>query len=131
MRRCRINQQLSDKILMRQSKPDKELVLNYISSANKAVTISDIKTATDFQVDNRTVQRWLNSAAKQGLVLITGERKARKYVNVPVKSIPTFKFLEGLPSSKQQDKYSLRSSVLTMENDYRFLSKQLVYHFNT
>lgn len=68
---------------MRQNKTEKELVLNYVSSANKPVTISDIKTATDFQVDNRTVQRWLNSAAKQGFVLITGERKARKYVNVP------------------------------------------------
>jgi pyocin large subunit-like protein len=110
---------------------EKELVLNYISSANKPVSISHIKTAADFQVDNRTVQRWLNSAAKQGLILITGERKARKYVSVPLKSKPTFKFLEGLPSSKQQDKYSLRSSVLTMKNDYRFLSKQLVYHFNT
>ncbi|MFT6249361.1 MAG: Fic family protein [Cognaticolwellia sp.] len=88
---------------MRQNKTEKELVLNYICSANKPVTISDIKTATDFQVDNRTVQRWLNSAAKQGLVLITGERKARKYVNLAEKSTPTFKFLEGLPSSKQQE----------------------------
>lgn len=98
---------------MRQNMTEKELVLNYISSANKAVSISDIKTATDFQVDNRTVQRWLNSAAKQGLILITGERKARKYVSVPVKSKPTFKFLEGLPSSKQQELLSMLRTMWT------------------
>ena len=92
---------------MQKNKTEKELVLNYVSSANKAVTISDIKTATDFHVDNRTVQRWLNSAAKQGLVLITGERKARKYVSVPEKSKPSFKFLAGLPSSKQQELLSM------------------------
>jgi Fic family protein len=98
---------------MRQNMTEKELVLNYISSANKPVSISDIKTATDFQVDNRTVQRWLNSAAKQGLILITGERKARKYVSVPVKSKPTFKFLEGLPSSKQQELLSMLRTIWT------------------
>ena len=103
MRRCRIKKKLSDITLMRQNKTEKELVLNYISSAKKAVSISEIKTATDFQVDNRTVQRWLNSAAKQNLVLITGERKARKYVSFPVRSKLTFKFLEDLPSSKQQE----------------------------
>lgn len=98
---------------MRQNKTEKELVLNYVSSANKPVTISDIKTATDFQVDNRTVQRWLNSAAKQGFVLITGERKARKYVNVPQKSKPAFKFLEDLPSSKQQELLSMLRTIWT------------------
>lgn len=98
---------------MRQNKTEKELVLNYVTSANKPVTISDIKTATDFQVDNRTVQRWLNSAAKQGFVLITGERKARKYVNVPQKSKLTFKFLEDLPSSKQQELLSMLRTVWT------------------
>lgn len=92
---------------MRQNQIEKELVLNFVSSANKAVTIGDIKTATDFQVDNRTVQRWLNSAAKQGLILITGERKARKYISVPEKSKLSFKFLEGLPSSKQQELLSM------------------------
>jgi len=98
---------------MRQNKTEKELVLNYVSSANKPVTISDIKAATDFQVDNRTVQRWLNSAAEQGGVLITGERKARKYVNVHQKSKPTFKFLENLPSSKQQELLSMLRTVWT------------------
>lgn len=98
---------------MRQNNTEKELVLNYISCANKSVTISDIKTATDFQVDNRTVQRWLNSAAEQGLVLITGERKARKYVSVPQKSIPTFKFLEDLPSSKQQELLGMLRTIWT------------------
>lgn len=92
---------------MRQNKTEKELILNFISSASKPVTISDIKTATDFQVDNRTVQRWFNTAAKQGLVLITGERKARKYVKIPQKNKPTFKFLEHLPSSKQQELLSM------------------------
>lgn len=98
---------------MRQNNTEKERVLNYISSANKPVSISDIKTAIDFQVDNRTVQRWLNTAAKQGLVLITGERKARKYVNVPPKSKPTFKFLHGLPSSKQQELLDMLRTMWT------------------
>ncbi len=98
---------------MLKNNTEKELVLNYVSSADKPVTISDIKTAIDFQVDNRTVQRWLNSAAKQGLVLITGERKARKYVNVPQKRKPTFKFLEHLPSSKQQELLSMLRTVWT------------------
>jgi Fic family protein len=98
---------------MRQNNTEKERVLNYVNSANKAVSISEIKTATDFQVDNRTVQRWLNSAAKQGQVLITGERKARKYVSVPEKSKPTFKFLEGLPSSKQQELLSMLRTMWT------------------
>lgn len=98
---------------MRQNNTEKELILNYLSSANKPVSISDIKTATDFQVDNRTVQRWLNSSAKQGLVLITGERKARKYENVPKKSKPTFKFLAGLPSSKQQELLSMLRTLWT------------------
>lgn len=98
---------------MRQNNTEKELVLNYISSANKAVTISDIKTAIEFQVDNRTVQRWLNSAAKQGLVLITGERKARKYASIPVKGKQTFKFLVGLPSSKQQELLSMLRTMWT------------------
>ena len=88
---------------MRQKSTEKELVLHYVSSANKPVSISDIKIATGFQVDNRTVQRWLNGAAKQGLVLITGERKARKYVSLHKKNKPTFKFLEELASSKQQE----------------------------
>jgi len=92
---------------MRQNNTEKELVLNYVSSANKPVSISDIQTATGFQVDNRTVQRWLSSAAKQGLVLIIGERKARKYVSVPEKRKPSFKFLEGLSSSKQQELLSM------------------------
>jgi len=98
---------------MRQNNTEKELVLNYLSSANKPVTISDIKMAIDFQVDNRTVQRWLNSAAKQGQVLITGERKARKYVSVPEKSKPIFKFLEGLPSSKQQELLNMLRTMWT------------------
>lgn len=98
---------------MRQNNIKQELVLNYVSSANKPVTISDIKTATDFQVDNRTVQRWLNSAAKQGLVLISGDRKARKYVSVPVKSKPTFKFLESLSSSKQQELLGMLRALWT------------------
>lgn len=98
---------------MRPNKTEKELVLNYISSANKTVSISDIKTATDFQVDNRTVQRWLNNASKQGLVLITGERKARRYVSKPKKTQPTFKFLEGLPSSKQQELLSMLRTMWT------------------
>jgi len=98
---------------MRQNKTEKELVLKYVSTANKPVTISDIKTATDFQVDNRTIQRWLNSAAKQGIVLIVGERKARKYISVPEKSKPTFKFLEGLPSSKQQELLSMLRAIWT------------------
>ena len=98
---------------MRQNHTEKELVLNFVSSANKPITISEIKTATDFQVDNRTVQRWLNSAAKQGLILITGERKARKYVSVPEKSKPTFKFLEGLPSSKQQELLNMLRTLWT------------------
>lgn len=98
---------------MRQNNTEKELVLNYISSANKAVTISDIKTAIEFQVDNRTVQRWLNSAAKQGLVLIIGERKARKYASIPVKDKQTFKFLAGLPSSKQQELLNMLRTMWT------------------
>jgi len=98
---------------MRQNKTQKELVLNCVASANKPVTISHIKASTDFQVDNRTVQRWLNSAAKQGLVLITGERKARKYVNIPQKSKLSFKFLEGLSSSKQQELLGMLRTIWT------------------
>lgn len=98
---------------MRQNSTEKELVLNYVTSANKPVSISDIKTATDFQVDNRTVQRWLNGAAKQGLVLITGERKARKYVSVPKKNKPTFKFLEDLASPKQQELLGMLRTMWT------------------
>ncbi len=98
---------------MRQNNTEKELVLNYVSTANKPVSISDIKTATDFQVDNRTVQRWLNDAAKQGLILITGERKTRKYIGLPAKTKPTFKFLEGLPSSKQQELLGMLRAMWT------------------
>ena len=98
---------------MRQNKTEKELVLNYVNSASKPVSISDIQTATAFQVDNRTVQRWLSGAAKQGLILITGERKARKYVSVPEQSKPTFKFLEGLPSSKQQELLTMLRTMWT------------------
>ncbi len=94
-------------------KDQRALVLNYVSSANKPVSISDIKSATDFQVDNRTVQRWLNSAAKQRLVLITGERKARRYVGLPEKNKPTFKFLAGLPGSKQQELLSMLRTTWT------------------
>jgi Fic family protein len=98
---------------MRQNKTEKELVLNYVSSSNKPIAISDIKNATSFQVDNRTVQRWLNNAAEQGLLLITGERKARKYSRVIEKSKPAFKFLEGLPSSKQQELLSMLRTTWT------------------
>ena len=98
---------------MNRNKTDKELVLSYVSSANAPVSISDIKAATDFQVDNRTVQRWLNNAAKQGLVLITGERKTRRYVSIPEKSKPTFKFLNGLPSSKQQELLNMLRTMWT------------------
>lgn len=98
---------------MRQNNIEKELVLNYVSSTNKPITISDIKNATSFQVDNRTVQRWLNNAAEQGLLLITGERKARKYSRVIEKSKPTSKFLEGLPSSKQQELLSMLRTTWT------------------
>lgn len=98
---------------MRQNKTEKELVLNYVSSTNKPITISDIKNATSFQVDNRTVQRWLNNAAEQGLLLITGERKARKYSRVIKKSKLAFKFLEGLPSSKQQELLSMLRTTWT------------------
>lgn len=88
---------------MQINKTEKKLIFDYVKSAKKAVSISEIKVATDFQVDRRTVQRWLNSAAEQGLVLITGERKTRKYESSSDKIKPTFKFLEGLPSSKQQE----------------------------
>lgn len=98
---------------MRQKTSDKKLVLNYLNSVNKAVSISDIKNATDFKVDNRTVQRWLNDAAKQGLVIITGERKARKYTAIVKKDKPTFKFLEGLPSSKQRELLSMLRTMWT------------------
>lgn len=118
MRQCRIKLKMSDKFtyatkLMQINKTDKKLVLNYVQSAKKPVTISEIKTATDFQVDNRTVQRWLNSAAEQGLVLITGERKTRQYESLPNKTKPTFKFLEGLPSSKQQELLSMLRTLWT------------------
>lgn len=88
---------------MRQNDTQKEAVLNFVKGADKLVSISEIKDATDFQVDNRTVQRWLKSAAEKGLVLITGERKARRYAGVPKKQQPSFKFLEDLPSSKQHE----------------------------
>ena len=92
---------------MKKNNTEKERVLNYVSSANKPIAISDIKAATSFQVDNRTVQRWLNDAAKSGVIIIIGERKSRKYIGVLEKSKPTFKFLEGLPSSKQQELLSM------------------------
>ena len=98
---------------MHKNETEKELVLSYIASGNKPVSISDIKAATDFQVDNRTVQRWLNSAAEQGLVLITGQRKARRYVCVPEKREPSFKFLEGLPNSKQQELLNMLRTMWT------------------
>ena len=88
---------------MRQNSTEKEAVLSFVEGAGKPVSISEIKAATDFQVDNRTVQRWLNSASEKGGVLITGERKARRYIGVPKKQRPILKFLEGLPSSKQQE----------------------------
>lgn len=94
-------------------KSEKEQVLNYVSSDNKPVSISDIKLATDFHVDNRTVQRWLKSAAEQGLVLITGERKARKYLGVHKQRKVTFKFLEGLSSTKQQELLSMLRTLWT------------------
>lgn len=95
------------------AKNEKERVLNYVSSANKPVSISEIKSATDFLVDNRTVQRWLKSAAEQGRVLITGERKARKYLGLPQKRKVTFKFLEGLSSAKQQELLSILRTLWT------------------
>ena len=98
---------------MRQNNAEKELVLNYVTSTTKPVSISTIKEATDFQVDNRTVQRWLNNAAKQELILITGERKARRYVGLPKKTSPSFKFLDGLPSSKRQELMSLLRTMWT------------------
>lgn len=98
---------------MRQNKTEKELVLNYVISANKPVSISDIKAATGFQVDNRTIQRWLNNAANQGIILIAGERKARKYQSSTKKNKPNFKFLDGLPSSKQQELLSMLRTMWT------------------
>lgn len=92
---------------------EKERVLHYVISTNKPVSISDIKAATGFQVDNRTVQRWLNDAAKSELIIILGERKSRKYIGVSEKSKPTFKFLEGLPSSKQQELLSMLRTTWT------------------
>lgn len=99
--------------LMQINKTEKKLIFDYVKSAKKAVSISEIKVATDFQVDRRTVQRWLNSAAEQGLVLITGERKTRKYESSSDKIKPTFKFLEGLPSSKQQELLSMLRTMWT------------------
>ncbi len=97
----------------RHNKTDKELVLAYVQSVGQPVSISEIKTATSFQVDNRTVQRWLNKAADLGDVLITGERKARKYIGVPQKTAPGFKFLEGLPASKQQELLGMLRTMWT------------------
>lgn len=64
-------------------------------------------------MNNRAVQHLFNSTAEQGLVLSTGERKARKYVSVPKKSQPTFKFTEDLPTSKQQELLSMLRIVWT------------------
>ena len=102
-----------------QNQTEKQRVLYFIHSANEAVSISDIKTAVEFQVDNRTVQRWLNSAAEQGEILITGERKARKYLSLTKhdkqnrQNKPRFKFLQGLPSSKQQELLNMLRTMWT------------------
>lgn len=98
---------------MRQNKTEKELVINYVIGTVEPVTISDIKLTTDYQVDNRTVQRWLNKAADDGLILITGERKARRYVGIPQKIKPAFKFLEALSSTKQQELLEILRTMWT------------------
>jgi len=78
-------------------------VLKFVCHAEQPVAISDIKTATHFNVDNRTVQRWLNNAAAQGLVTISGQRKTRKYIGVKQPVVPQFSFLKGVSSAKQQE----------------------------
>lgn len=89
---------------MRQKRNEQELVLNFILKTDSPVSISEIKLATGFSVDNRTVQRWLKAAETDDLIIITGERKSRRYcARERLKTKPTFKFLEGLSSSKQQE----------------------------
>ncbi len=98
---------------MRQNDKEKELVLNYISSTSEPISIGNIKSATDFQVDNRTVQRWLKNAAEQGLIIIFGERKARRYQSIPQKNKLRLKFLANLPSSKQQELLNMLRTMWT------------------
>ncbi|MDG1733748.1 MAG: Fic family protein [Thalassotalea sp.] len=89
---------------MRHAKNEKELVLNCIQKAQTPLTITQIKEATQFGVDNRTVQRWLNQAAKQGDIIITGEKKGRKYSACSTPSEqPTFDLIKDLPESKKQE----------------------------
>ncbi|WP_159084062.1 Fic family protein [Saccharobesus litoralis] len=98
---------------MRQDSTEKQRVIKYVSTCKTPVSISEIKVATDFQVDNRTVQRWLNQATEQGVVVTLGQRKSRKYIGTITPRKPSFKFLEGLPSSKQAELLSMLRTMWT------------------
>lgn len=98
---------------MRHNQTEKQLVIDFVCASEEAVSISDIKRAIDFQVDNRTVQRWLKSASESGLVLISGERKSTKYQGYPQKSQSVLTFLVDLPETKQQEFLTLLRSLWT------------------
>lgn len=98
---------------MRQKQLEKKAVIDFIRSSDKPVGMAEIKNATDFQVDSRTVQRWLYAASQEGLIQIVGERKARKYHGISSQKYHQFSFLQEIPDTKRQQFITMLRSLWT------------------